>query len=384
MKHTYRIAAVLLVLGVLTAVMPRRIWAQESKEALQLAAQSAIVMEAETGRIVYAKDAGTQRAMASTTKIMTLLVALENADLQERVTVSKNAASQPKVHMQMREGESYRMVDLLHAMMLVSYNDTAVAIAEHVGGSVETFCEMMTQRAVQIGAVNTQFKTPNGLDAEGHYSTALDMAKILQEVLKNEKAVEIMQTPSYVIEPDEGHSRRISLINKNPMLTAYEGTICGKTGYTAQAGLCLVNAAERDGITLITVVLGSGWPPHSILRVQDSRKMLQYGYENFYMKDFNLHGMDTKEPIAVHDGNLESIATQIQGDFRYFITESDRMEIRYAMPYVLEAPVAKGSLVGAAQILLNQRIVETLPVVSCDEVIKTDFLYFLQKLMEEI
>ena len=372
------------ILIVLCGLFGSRVQEVDAKESLSLHALSAVVMEEETGRIVYAKDAGVQRAMASTTKIMTLLVALENADVMERVTVSENAASQPKVHMNMKAGESYRLIDLLYAMMLVSYNDTAVAIAEHIGGSVEAFCEMMTQRAQQIGAMNTQFRTPNGLDAEGHYSTALDMAWILREVIQNEKAVEIMRTTEYVIEPDEGHSSRIHLVNKNPMLSSYEGTICGKTGYTGEAGLCLVNAAQRDGITLITVVLGAGWPPDSSFRVTDTRKMLQYGFDNFYMKEYTLDGMDTGNAIAVQDGDQKCVATQIQGDFRYYVSKEDPVEILYDLPYVISAPVRAGEVLGTARILIDQKTAVVLPVISSENVIKTDVKYYLKQLLYQI
>ena len=372
MRPILRGVAVCVCIGLLS----RNVYAAEPSKAIPLYALSAIVMEEETGRIVYAKDAGVRRAMASTTKIMTLLVALENADLEERVLVSEKAASQPKVHMNMRAGESYTLKDLLYAMMLVSYNDTAVAIAEHVGGSVEAFCEMMNERAYRIGAVNTQFRTPNGLDAEGHYSTALDMAWILREVMQNETAVSIMQTKSYVIEPDEGHNRRIELTNKNPMLSAYEGTICGKTGFTGNAGLCLVNAAERDGVTLITVVLGSGWPPDSSRRVTDSRNLLQYGFENFYMRKYELDGQDTGIRIPVRDGEMDEVTTAIQGNVTYYVSEEDRIEIVYDLPYSLTAPLQKGAVLGEAQVVVNQRAVRTLPVVCCEDVRQATMQYY--------
>lgn len=292
MKNTFRKGlAALLILVVIVGTGIMSIGAEEkAKDAVvqpeedilkedELHAAAAVVMEAETGRILFEKNGNEQRAMASTTKIMTLLVALEYGDFETPVTVSANAARQPKVRMDLKEGETFRLMDLLYAMMLVSYNDAAVAIAEAVAGDVPSFCYLMNLKARELGAYQTHFSTPNGLDAEDHYSTAVDMALIGRAALEDETALQIMQTRSYTISKDEGNCRSVSLNNKNPMLNSYTEAIGGKTGFTNEAGLCLVSMAERDGVQLISVVLGSGWPPHSNYRVSDTVKLFDFGFK---------------------------------------------------------------------------------------------------------
>lgn len=376
-----RIRRIGIAVFLLFWLYPGTVWAEDTIPESALYAQSAVVMEAETGRIVYAKNAETKRAMASTTKLMTLLIALEEGDPESRVTISERAASQPEVHMDTQAGETYRLEDLLYAMMLQSYNDTAVAIAEHIAGSVEAFCEAMNERAAELGAVDTHFSTPNGLDAEDHYATAYDMALIMREVIQNEEALTILQTRSYMIPADEGHDRNISLVNKNPMLNVDSGTLGGKTGFTANAGLCLVNAVQQNDVTLITVVLGSGWPPNSGCRVSDTRRLLQYGYEQFYMKDFSFDGTDTKVRVAVHDGDVQTVGSSISGDFRYYIKDSDTLEMYYDLPYAIEAPVQAGDIIGEAVISVNQKTVASLPIVCNETVEETTWSYFVRQLL---
>ena len=248
---------------------------EKTLEEGELHAAAAVVMDGETGEILFEKNGGEQRSMASTTKIMTLLVALEYGDFTEPVTVSANAARQPKVRMNLKEGETFWLIDLLYAMMLVSYNDAAVAVAEAVAGNVESFCYLMNLKARELGAFDTHFVTPNGLDAENHFSTAADMARIARSALDDEEAMQIMQTRSYTIQQDEINCRNVQLLNKNPLLSSYTAAI----GYTNEAGLCLIGMAERDGVQLVSVVLGSGWPPHSNYRVSDTVKLFDFGFK---------------------------------------------------------------------------------------------------------
>jgi len=252
---------------------------EKTLEEGELHAAAAVVMDGETGEILFEKNGSEQRSMASTTKIMTLLVALEYGDFTEPVTVSANAARQPKVRMNLKEGETFWLINLLYAMMLVSYNDAAVAVAEAVAGDVESFCYLMNLKARELGAFDTHFVTPNGLDAENHFSTAADMARIARSALDDEEAMQIMQTRSYTIQQDEINCRSVQLINKNPLLSSYTAAIGGKTGYTNEAGLCLIGMAERDGVQLVSVVLGSGWPPHSNYRVSDTVKLFDFGFK---------------------------------------------------------------------------------------------------------
>lgn len=379
MRSRIKSAAMICILWM--GVLCPKTAAAEIHEPQDLYAQAAVVMEAETGRILYEKNGNEQRAMASTTKLMTLVIALEYGDFDQPVTVSARAAAQPKVNMNMRQGETFRLGDLLYAMMLQSYNDVALAIAEAVGGSVEEFCWLMNMKAVELGARQTHFATPNGLDHEDHYSTAVDMALIARYVLKNEEALKIMQTASYTIDKDEINSRTVSLINKNPLLTSYAGTVGGKTGFTAKAGLCLVGMAQRDGITLITVVLGAGWPPNSSYRVRDCQKLFEYGFTNYYFAGIPVKEKDTFEPIEVRNGLQEQVSTHIEGDISYFMRADDTWDLQYNLPYVMDAPIQKGQVMGTVSVCINGQAIGYLDVVADEDVSCRTFLYYLRRLI---
>ncbi len=373
------IAAVCLILRLLAWAVP--VSAAETPEGLY--AQAAVVMEAKTGRILYEKNGNEQRAMASTTKLMTMVIALEYGDFSKPVTVSERAASQPKVNMSLRTGETFRLKDLLYALMLQSCNDAAVAIAEAVAGSVEEFCWLMNMKAVSLGAVQTHFATPNGLDREDHYSTAVDMALISRYVLGNEEAMAILKTPSYTIAKDAVNSRSVSLVNKNPLLTSYAGAIGGKTGFTAKAGLCLVGMAQRDGVTLIAVVLGAGWPPHSTYRVRDCQKLFEYAFTRYRFASLPVSERDTGEPVEVHNGRKDRVSTCVSGEAEYYLCEEDLWELEYDLPYVVEAPVRKGQVLGSAALCINGQAVAYLAVTAAEDVPRRTWLDYFKQLLQE-
>ena len=359
--------ALIVILALLILGGANSAWAQEQDQentVQPLHAASAVVMEAGSGRILYEKNGSEKRAMASTTKIMTLLVALEYGDFEQPVSVSARAAAQPKVNMNMQKGETFRLMDLLYAMMLVSYNDAAMAVAEAVGGSCEDFCYLMNLKARELGAYQTHFSTPNGLDAEDHYSTAVDMALIARAALNDETAVQIMQTESYTIREDEVNSRSLELRNHNPLLSSYTAAIGGKTGFTSQAGLCLVGLAERDGVQLISVVLGSGWPPHSNYRIADTLELFQYGYANFEQKTIQLSQLEEHIPVEVSGSLTQCVTTRLEGSLSYYMKESDQVSLYYDLPYVIEAPVQEGDVLGQAAVCIDGKEVGYVDVVA--------------------
>lgn len=331
--------------------------AQQELQSSELYAASAVVMEAQTGRILFEKNGSEQRAMASTTKLMTLLVALEYGDFDEPVMVSSRAASQPMVHMNLQPGETFRLMDLLYAMMLVSYNDAAMAVAEAIAGSSEDFCYLMNLKARELGACHTHFSTPNGLDAQDHYSTAVDMALIARAVLADETARTIMQTRSYTIQQDEVNSRTVALENKNPLLSSYTAAIGGKTGFTSEAGLCLVGMAEQEGTQLITVVLGSGWPPHSNYRIADTMKLFQYGFSAFRRQELDLEALDEHPSVEVSGSETHSVRTCLSGTMTYYMKQDDTVSLYYELPFVTEAPVETGQILGQAVVCINGRAI---------------------------
>ena len=252
-----------------------------------LHARSAVLMDADSGRVLFGKEADTARPMASTTKIMTCILALEEGDLQMECSVSENAASSPEVRLGVREGESYRMEDLLYSLMLESHNDSAVVIAENTAGSVERFAELMNRKAEELGCPDTWFVTPNGLDASDetgvHSTTAADLARMLRYCIKEspqrESFLAITGKDSYTF-TDLSGQRTFSLRNHNAFLTMMEGALTGKTGFTADAGYCYVGALENGGRTFIVALLACGWPGNKGYKWEDTRKLMQYGIES--------------------------------------------------------------------------------------------------------
>lgn len=238
-------------------------------------AKAACLMNAVTGEVVFEKNSDQILTMASTTKIMTLLAALEKSRLSERVKVSHNAVSQEGSSAYLEENAEITMKDLLYGMMLNSGNDAAVAVAEHISGSTEEFKNEMNRLAEEIGVKNTKFQNPNGLDEEGHYTTAYDLAKITCYALKNKKFVDIVSTKSYTAEllRPSGEVYRIDYENHNRLLREYDGCIGVKTGYTEKSGRCLVSAAKRDGAIYVAVTLNcpNDWKEH--------KEMLDYGFK---------------------------------------------------------------------------------------------------------
>ena len=273
-----RMAAVVLMTAVLIILQIFPVWAKEE----QLYALSAVLMDGETGRVLYGKEAYKGRPNASTTKVMTCILALEMASGDDYVQVSRNAASQ--THLGMREGQQFYLEDLLYSLMLKSHNDTAVAIAEHIGGSVEKFALLMNEKAKSLGCTDTHFVTPNGLDAEDeggvHHTTARDLALIMAYAIKNATFVHITQTRDYTFSDISG-KEHYSVHNTNAFLDMETGVISGKTGFTGNAGYCYVCAVRQDEKLFIVALLGCGWPGNKNYKWSDTKKLLSYGRENY-------------------------------------------------------------------------------------------------------
>jgi len=243
-----------------------------------VSAKSAILIEAQSGEVVFSKNADTRLPMASTTKIMTALVAIENCDITKTVSVSPDAVGDEGSSVYLYPEEKLTVEDLLYAMLLESANDAATAIAIEVGGDIEGFAEMMNKKALDMGLSNTHFENPHGLDGDAHYTTAHELALIAREAMSNEAFRKIVSTYKKTIPLNETQGVRL-LINHNKLLKSYEGAIGVKTGFTKKSGRCLVSAAERDGLTFIAVTLGApdDWRDHSC--------MLDYGYSLYEARE---------------------------------------------------------------------------------------------------
>lgn len=330
---------------------------QEEKEKLSLNARAAVLMDADSGRILYGKNETMAFPMASTTKIMTLIVALEHNEPDQIVMASAGASAMPEVRLGVHEGERYRMEDLYYAMMLESFNDAAMMIAEGTVGSVENFAELMNEKAISLGCTQTYFITPNGLDAADekgvHSSTAEDMAKIMRYAIDNEDFLKITQTADYSF-TDCDRKRSFEVHNKNVLLTMMDGVLSGKTGYTADAGYCYVCAVKKDDRTFIAALLGSGWPPHKGYKWSDVQTLLDYGDKNYRYQTIDISKGVPDRQVHVMKGEHDFAAVRAkQTNYRFLLSSEDKVHVESVLPGQLEAPVEAGQSVGSIRIFVN-------------------------------
>jgi len=314
-------------------------------------ATGAVLMDMENGRVLWGKNEDKPLAMASTTKIMTAIVALEIGNMCDVVTVSKKAAYAPEVDIDLNTGEQVKLEHLLYALMLKSANDSAIAIAEHIGGSVEGFAQLMNEKAFEIGAFDTEFVTPNGLDEGDHHSTAKDMALIACYALSNDRFVEIINTKSYSFSSEDG-KKHYSLNNTNRLLNEYKGAFGVKTGFTCKAGHCFVGAAERDGVKLVSCVLASGWGASGKeYKWTDTKAILDHGFENYdvYML---LEDKSKAESVVVLNSEIKEIDTEVRGSIKALLTKEEYENIKMitVLPDIINAPVYAGDRVGFIRI----------------------------------
>lgn len=349
---------------------------EELKEP-DLLAKSAVIIDGSNGRVLYGKNENQKMAMASTTKIMTCIVALEQGSPDKVITVSSKAAGMPKVHMNMIKGEQYYLKDLLYAMMLESYNDVSVAVAEGVCGSVSEFAKLMNQKAKEIGAVNTNFVTPNGLDADAHYSTAYDMALIGAYAIKNEKFVEIVNTRSYHLSDVEG-KRNFTANNKDAFLTMDQDAIGIKTGFTGKAGYCFVGATKSNGRTFVSCVLACGWPPNKSYKWKDTVSLMKYGKDSYQIK--KVLEKDKRLSIPIDNGTKGKISACILGESQMLLSKTDSVEFVSDIKYQL--PLAKGDSVGTVDIFVNDKKIERHKIIAEESVEKYNYQYCIKKFFE--
>lgn len=312
-------------------------------------ARSALVMDFESGTILYEKNAYRKRPMASTTKIMTAIIALENCDLDEEVIISKKAAGMGGSVMGLKAETSIKMIDLLHGMLICSGNDAAVAVAEHIGGSIEGFSELMNQKALELGAYSTSFSNPHGLDAENHYTTAYDLAKITRYALNNPVFNEIVKKTEFYY---EGRT----LKNTNEMLSLYEGADGVKTGYTGLAGRCLVTSATHNDMRFISVVL---FCDTKNLRTSSSQKILDYSFDEYGKVLLMEKGRILGSVKVERSRNLQEIMVASAEDLKAVLkySERDNLYTRISLPESITAPVRQGTILGTVSIYQGDQII---------------------------
>ena len=404
------IAAVIIVTAVLLFTQTYAfVWGEENEipqlvdmtpvaeEPKQLYALSAVLMDGDSGRVLYEKNGETPLANASTTKVLTCIVALESAPGDDYVQVSQNAVSQSEVKLGLQKGEQYYLEDLLYSLMLKSHNDTAVAIAEHCGGTVEGFARMLNRKAKQIGCEDTYFITPNGLDAEDengkHHTTAKDLALIMRYAIRNRTFRHIAQTRDYTFSEITG-KRTFSVHNTNALLARMEGVLAGKTGYTSQAGYCYVCAWEKEGRTFIVSLLGCGWPNHKNYKWSDTEKLLSFGDYNFDYKTY-WQEPQTKR-VLVTDGAADSwdMGSEVYLRGKCSVTAEDRKKeillrkgetvtCRTEIPSKVTAPVVKGEKLGRIAYYLDGKLIDDYPVYAEKSVEKISFKWYAEKVFHD-
>lgn len=363
-----------------------------------LNSRKCVVYDRISKTIIYGKNENVKSAMASTTKIMTAIVVLENTDLNQEVVVSKKAGGTGGSRLGLRAGDKVRIEDLLYGLMLRSGNDAAVALAEHVGGSVQGFAELMNNKAVALGLKCTHFVTPHGLDDSNHYTTALELAKLSDYAMCNEKFAKIVGTKITTITVN-GMPRQIA--NTNELLGVLNGVIGIKTGFTNNAGRCLVTETKRNGMDIITVVLGADTKK---FRTQDSVKLIEYTCAKYKMKNIeekiqeefenwkNINAGRISIKKAKQNEKLNLIIKEI--NIKQLPLKEGKIEkIQYQINCLtqFDAPVENNIKIGTILVKIDEKIIESIDIVNTEKIEKKtwqdylrDMLFYYKKLPQKI
>ncbi|MCK8816569.1 D-alanyl-D-alanine carboxypeptidase [Natroniella sulfidigena] len=342
MKNRKYYGVLILLVSLLLAIN------QQAVASPQANAGAAILIDSETGQVLYDQNMHQRRPPASTTKIMTGILAIEYGNLSDEVTASTRAAYEGGSSIYLTPGETLTLRELVYGLLVKSGNDAAVAIAEHIGGSVEEFAEMMNQKARELGALQTTFKNPNGLPQEGHLTTAYDLAQITRYALENDFFAEVVNTPKKRISWPGNDWDRI-LTNTNKLLTRSEMVDGVKTGYTSAAGKCLVASASQGGQQLISVILRGGdvWG--------DSLSLLNYGFNNYSKVDVITKGDLVKE-VEFRDTQLGLKAAD---EFRWVIANGSQKDLKklIKLNQNIRLPITAGEKIGKLSIYdSNERL----------------------------
>lgn len=383
--------------------------ASKITEPSELYAKAAVLMDGDSGRILFSQNGDERLPNASTTKLMTCILALECGNIEDIVTASAYAASMPKVSIGVKAGEQYYMKDLLYSLMLESHNDSAVIIAEHIAGSCEAFAEMMNTKAKEIGCKDTFFVTPNGLDGEAadengrmksHGTTAADLALILRYCLmQSEKSGlfrEITTTPFYTF-TSLNSGRNVSCYNHNTFLTMMEGAGPGKTGFTGNAGYCYAGSLESDGRTFIAALLACGWPDNKTYKWKDMKKLMNYAKDHYHYRDvceeFSFSPLSVENGIGTSGQPMRQAWTPIglenntDRQMKILLRDDENVEVEKNFKTKLEAPITAGEKVGEVIYSLNGHVIKKQNIVALNTVEEISpgwcFKYVLGKFLSE-
>lgn len=371
---------VTIIIAVLVLINTAPIVSFGAAEPPAITAETAIVIDAKTGQVLYDKNMHEQREPASTTKVMTALLALENLDLNKMVTIDAETPFTEGSRVYLLEGEQVTVEQLLYALLLESANDAAVALGKEIAGSIPAFAEMMNKKAVELGAKNTSFINPNGLHEEGHMTTAYDLAMIAREAMKNEKFRELVTTYRYVI-PATGKQDTRYLYNTNRLIydertkvvvngvqraAKYEGATGIKTGYTSHAGGCLVAGAKRGETELIAVVMKSTDQG----RFADSIALMDYAFDNYKSVKTMDEGTILGE-IPVKRGSERKVQVVAKEDAYATLpieASTGLVKTKVILDDKVKAPIEKGQKVGAVEIYAGDQHVGTIDAITAADI----------------
>lgn len=363
--------------------------AKVSKEPV-INARAAIIYDRETKEIIWGKNETEKRAMASTTKIMTAIVVIEKGNLSDIVTISKKAANTGGSRLKINTGDKIAVNDLLYGLMLRSGNDAAVALAEHIGGNIEGFAELMNKKAEEIGLKNTHFVTPHGLDDEKHYTTAYELAILTVYALQNETFSKIVNTKSTTISINNVQR---NIYNTNELLGTLNGVNGVKTGFTNNAGRCLVTSCTRNNNQIITIVLGCDTKKQ---RTSDSMKLIEYAFENYtrinleekIKIEFENWKQINSERIYINKGKKTKIELELQEiekkQIPIKIGEENKIKFDINAIYEYNAPIKENTKIGNIVVKYNNEIIENVDIICSKEVEKKDIFSYLKELLSII
>ena len=353
----------------------------------ELNARIALIYDRASGRIIYEKNGNKQTPMASTTKILTAIVTLENADLKETVTIESKAAGIGGSRLGLKKNDKITVNDLLYGLMLRSGNDAAVALAIHVGGSIEGFADMMNKKAEELGLTNSHFVVPHGLDNEGHYTTAYELAKMADYALNIPKFKEIVSNKSATIYIN-GYPKAIN--NTNKLLGSVSGVYGVKTGFTNGAGRCLVSSCKRGELDIITVIIGADTNNQ---RTADTKELIEYAFNNFSLLNIGEIIQNKFEQWKKINGGRIYVNKGLENGVKLYLEEPknsvmavrkdsiDKIDIEVNSLFYMEAPVAKDQVIGNLRVIINGEEIEVLEIRAIREVKKKEIEDYLQEFL---
>ena len=346
--------------------------------------RSCIVFDRNSHMTLYGKNENKKVKMASTTKIMTSIIIIENCNLSETIEISKKAAGTGGSRLGLKTGDKITINDLLYGLMLCSGNDAAVALAEYAGGDIQGFADMMNKKAIELGLINTHFESPHGLDSDGHYTTAYELALLSDYALKNETFSKIVGTKNYTVSIN-GYFKNLS--NTNELLGYLNGVYGVKTGFTNGANRCLVTACKRGDMDIICVVLGADTKK---FRTQDSIKLIEFAFENFTYVDANEIASNAFESWKVENLDFLDINKSSSDSFEFEVrnceepilsinkNEINNIKTSISINSNLEAPITSDTIVGKLTLTLNNQELLSLDIINARDISRKDISYYIK------